>query len=395
MNASCRQRLLIANPSADLYGSDLQMLETVRAMTDRSWHVVIVLPADGPLVPKLRAHGADVRFEPYPVLRRAYASPLGMVRLATAGSRAVWRMRAQIRSISPCVVYVNTVTLPWLLLAGRLAGVPVVCHVHEAEIADRRVVRTALTAPLLLASRVITNGHPARRVATGVVPRLAGRIRVIDNGVAGPSRPLRPPPSTGPTRLLVLGRLSPRKATHVALDAVARLRGDGRNVALEVCGTAFDGYEWYVDELHERAARPDLEGAVTFSGYVTDVWSALERNHVLVAPSLGESLGNAVIQAQLAGRPVVATEVQGHTESVVDGESGVLVPASDVTALASAIDRLIDDPDRAATVAEAGRRVAERRFSPERYDEQMADELDELCRRRRPRHRRPPAQGAN
>ena len=174
---------------------------------------------------------------------------------------------------------------------------------------------------------------------------------MIENGVAGPPGPVGAAPEAGPTRLAVVGRLSPRKATHVALEAVGRLREGGRDVVLEVCGTAFAGYEWYVAELQERAAQPDLAGAVTFSGYVDDLWSTLERTHIVVAPSLGESLGNAVIQAQLAGRPVVASEVQGHTESVTDGETGLLVPADDPGALAGAVGRLIDDPDLAAELA--------------------------------------------
>ena len=72
--------LLIANPSADVYGSDLQMLETARAMVERGWRVIVLTPDDGPLVAKLRDVGADVRFEQYPVLRRALASPRGVAR---------------------------------------------------------------------------------------------------------------------------------------------------------------------------------------------------------------------------------------------------------------------------------------------------------------------------
>lgn len=383
-----RPALLVANPSADIYGSDLQMLETVRAMTERDWTVVVMTAQDGPLVARLNDVGATVQTERFPVLRRAYASAGGMLRLAGSAAPAVWRLRRRIRELGPCVVYVNTVTLPWCLLAARLARVPVVCHVHEAEIADRRSVRVALTAPLVLADRVIANGEPARRAACEVVPRLAGvgRIRVIENGVAGPAQAVPPPPATGSSRLIVLGRLSPRKATHVALAALATLRADGRDVVLDVCGDAFPGYEWYTAELEARAAQPDLAGAVAFRGYVTDVWAALARCHVLVAPSLGESLGNAVIQAQLATRPVVASDVQGHTESVIDGVTGVLVPPEDPDSMAHAVARLLDDPTLALNLASAGRRSAKARFSVSRYDDEMAAELAAWCTRGHTRH---------
>lgn len=380
MTVPNRPRLLVANPSADTYGSDLQMLETVRAVAAQHWEVVILTTQDGPLLSRLRGLGATVNIERFPVLRRAFASAAGLVRLAGVAVPAVWRLRRRIRQLNPCVVYVNTVTLPWWLLAARLARVPAVCHVHEAEAADRRAVRLALTAPLMFANGVIANGQPARRVACEVVPRLARKIRVIENGVPGPPRPVPPPPMSGPTRLIVLGRLSPRKATRVALEAVALLRSNGRDVVLDVCGDAFPGYEWYVAELEARAAEPDLSGAVQFCGYVTDVWAALARCHLLIAPSLGESMGNAVIQAQLAGRPVVATDVQGHTESIDDGVTGVLVPAEDPAAMATAVAELLVNPDVARRLAEAGRTSAEERFSVARYDAAMTAELARWCR---------------
>lgn len=379
MERADRPVLLAVNPSADIYGADLQMLETVRAVIERGWEVVVLTTQDGPLAPRLWRLGATVRIERFPVLRRAYASAGGMVQLAGSTAGAVWRLHRRIGEIGPCVVYVNTVTLPWWLLAARLARTPVVCHVHEAEVADRRAVRFALTAPLVLADRVIANGDPARRAACEVIPHLGGKIRVIVNGVAGPAQPVPPPPAAGPTRLAVIGRLSPRKATHVALEALARLRTDGRDVVLEVCGGSFEGYEGYAADLETRAAGADLAGAVEFRGYVTNVWQVLARCHVLVAPSLGESMGNAVIQAQLAGRPVVASRVQGHTESVIDGMTGLLVPAEDPAAMADAVARVLDDPVLASGLAEAGRRSATESFSASRYNDEMADELASWC----------------
>src|SRR5215207_758380 len=190
MALAARPLLLVANPSADIYGSDLQMLETVRAMTERGWDVVVMTTADGPLVPRLQEFGAKVEIERFPVLRRSNASAKGIIQLAGSAARATWRLRDRIRELRPCVVYVNTVTLPWWLLAARLARVPVVCHVHEAEVADHRTMRIALMAPLMVANRVIANGEPAREVACDVVPPLGRKIRVIVNGVPGPGQPV-------------------------------------------------------------------------------------------------------------------------------------------------------------------------------------------------------------
>ena len=116
------------------------------------------------------------------------------------------------------------------------------------------------------------------------------------------------------------------------------------------------------DELEQLA-----EGTrVRFLGMRDDVPELLASFDVFAFPSLFEGLCLAVIEAQAAGIPVVATPVGGIRETVVDGETGLLVPTEDPPALAAAIRRLLEDrPAAEAMAAEARRRVRER-FSIER-----------------------------
>ena len=142
---------LIAHPSGDGYGADLQLLESASALTAVHWRVVVVISEAGPLVGLLEQRGAEVRIFPFPVLRRANATPRGIARLGTSSMPTVNRIRRLIRRLDPDVVYVNTVTLPWWLLAARTARIPTVCHVHEAEDGDNTWMLRALNAPLTLA----------------------------------------------------------------------------------------------------------------------------------------------------------------------------------------------------------------------------------------------------
>ncbi|GAB3308223.1 glycosyltransferase family 4 protein [Epidermidibacterium keratini] len=366
-------RVLIANPSPDVYGADLQMLESVRALVSGGCDVRVVVPGDGPLVESLLTAGAAVGYLNVPVLRRASMSPAGLVRLAAQVGRALPRMCRLLRRERPDVLYVNTITIPWWLVAARLTGVPVVTHLHEAEARDRAVVRRALMSPMLLAHRIIAISNTARDAAVAAVPPLADRIRVIYNGV--PSPPTSPSPAghSAPHRLAVIGRLSPRKATHVALEATALLVARGYDVHLDVVGTCFTGYEWYEEELRARASRDDLVGRITFHGYRSPIWPELAASEIVLAPSLGEALGNVVIESQHSMRPVVATAVAGHRESIVDGQTGVLVPASDAVAMADAAQRLIDDPGHADVIAVAAARSADRRFSTHRYSTEISE----------------------
>ncbi|MCC6497748.1 MAG: glycosyltransferase family 4 protein [Propionibacteriaceae bacterium] len=358
---------MIANPSPDVYGSDLQMLESLVALREAGYRVVVALPQDGELVPRIRERDGEVAFVDFPVLRRANQSIPSFLRLLWSMVACLPRLIRFIRRMNPAAVYVNTVTIPWWLLAARLARVPVACHLHEAETTDSRLVRRALVAPLRLAHAVLVISRSTLDAMVTADPGLERKANLIYNGVPQPPAEPKPPARVAPIRLVVVGRLSPRKAPHLALEATAELRRQGYQVELELAGSAFPGYEWYTDQLKERSERDDLAGAVTFAGYCSPIWENLNRADIMVAPSLREPFGNAVVEAQYSLRPVVATAALGHTESITDGVTGLLVPAEDVAAMAAAIARLIDDPELAETLARTARAEAIRRFSVERY----------------------------
>ena len=154
-----------------------------------------------------------------------------------------------------------------------------------------------------------------------------------------------------------VARLAPQK-DHRTLIEAARLVPEAEFVV------AGDG------ELREQLERQAAGSRVRFLGARDDVPEILASLDVFAFPSLFEGLCVAVIEAQAAGVPVVATPVGGIRETVVDGETGLVVPTRDPPALAAAIRRLLEDrPAAEAMAAEAKRRVGER-FSVERMVEE-------------------------
>jgi len=370
----------VAHPSPDLYGSDLQMLESVTALADAGWQVSLVMPSDGPLAPRAVAAGAQVHVAQFPVLRKALLHPRRLVGFVAAAARATWSARRWLREAGADALYINTLTLPTWVLAGRLAKVPVLVHVHEAEQDAALVVRAGLTAPLLGAQRVVANSQAAARALVRPFGPLARRTHVVYNGFDGPAAPPSAPVREPGDRLhlVLVGRLSPRKGSDVALAAVARLVADGRDVRLDLAGTAFAGYEWFADELAERAAQPDLAGRVRLLGYVADRWGTLAGADVVLVPSRVEPFGNTAVEAMLAARPVVACATQGLVEIITDGTNGLLVPPGDAEALAGAVARLADDPSFAAGLATDARAEALRRFGLARYAREITAQVDAL-----------------
>lgn len=359
--------VVLAHPSPDLYGSDRVFLESVRALTPE-WRVIVTLPAEGPLSAELSAAGAEIVVLPVPVLRKAYLSPLGVVRLAFAAFRHLPRALRLLRREHAAALYVNTVTLPIWLLAGRVARVPTLCHVHEAEDGLPRPIRAALHMPLRLARVVVVN---SRASAAAVGGPGAGALLVY-NGVAEPAGPVPPPhPEPGPPiRIVLVGRLSQRKGSDVAVKAVRLLRERGHDAILTLVGDVFPGYEWFEEELRAEVGNDD---AVVFAGFRDSVWDSFGESDIAIVPSRVEPFGNVAVEAMLAGRPVVVSATQGLVEIVTDGDNGVIVRPDDPIALADGIARLLDDWDGALAMAKRARDDAARRFGKDRYHREVRE----------------------
>lgn len=114
--------------------------------------------------------------------------------------------------------------------------------------------------------------------------------------------------------------------------------------------------------LLEAAGVADL---AWLPGERSDVPNVLRGLDCFVLPSLAEGISNTILEAMASGLPVIATNVGGNPELVIEGKTGRLVPAGDFEAMADAIIGYARDPDRARTAGEAGRAEVERRFSME------------------------------
>lgn len=105
------------------------------------------------------------------------------------------------------------------------------------------------------------------------------------------------------------------------------------------------------------------EGVVEWWGWQADMRSVFASCHIVVLPSLGEGIPTILLEAAATGRPIVATDVPGCRDVVVDGSTGLLVPQQDPSALAAALEKLVKNPKMRKTMGRAGREYIIQRFS--------------------------------
>lgn len=151
--------------------------------------------------------------------------------------------------------------------------------------------------------------------------------------------------------VLAMGRLHPNKGFDVLIEALAHLP----DVVIAIAG---EGDERAA--LAALAARRGVTERVRFLGWRDDQGALLAACDLFACPSRHEPLGNVVLEAWSAARPVVAACSPGPAELIAHGTTGLLVPVEDARALADAIGALRDHPARARSLAEAGRTVFRR-----------------------------------
>jgi glycosyltransferase involved in cell wall biosynthesis len=365
--------ILVAHPSPDLYGSDRVLLESVSAFVDAGTPVVATLPAAGPLAEALAERGAEVVYCPTPVLRKSALRPVGLVRLVGEALASLGPSLGLLRAKEPAAVYVNTLTIPWWMLLGKLTRRRVVCHVHEAEQSAPVMVRRALYSPLVLADRILVNSRFSENVIVSTWPLLRRRTRLVYNGVPGPDTATEPREQLDRVRLLFVGRLSPRKGPQVAVSGLARLVGQGLDAELSLLGAVFPGYEWFERELRELVDQLGMTDRVTFIGFDPDVWRHLSDCDIVLVPStVDEPFGNTAVEAMLAQRPLVVSRTSGLQEAAEGYATARFVDPGDEIALADAVQDLVRSWPTVREQVEADRELALQRHSTQAYREQVA-----------------------
>ncbi|UVI33746.1 glycosyltransferase family 4 protein [Paenibacillus spongiae] len=149
---------------------------------------------------------------------------------------------------------------------------------------------------------------------------------------------LKSPPNK--TIIICTGRLSEDKGQRYLLDALARVK---KNRIDWVCWIVGSGNE--EKDLKKQSKRLGLSGMVQFLGWRSDIPALLKQAHIVVIPSLEDNYPYSLVEAQAAGKSIIASRVGGITEMVKHGKNGLLVPAGDSKKLYRQIKVLLKDPD--------------------------------------------------
>lgn len=254
---------------------------------------------------------------------------------------------------------------------ARLLRVPYVVHLHGAifvqfwSATSPRLSR-AIERLFKQSNHIVVMGQYWACAIIERVPTAAQKISVVPNATHA-SGVDQLPSETGQVRITCLGQLGHRKGTSELIDAFQRLKSRADWKAT----VAGDGM---VEEYRAKVRSVGIEDRVEIPGWLDPAGTEdlLRRTDILVLPSFSENLPMVIIEAFAHGVPVISTPVGAIPEVVREGRTGLLVPPGHVTALARAIERLIEDSALRQSLGDAARREHAERYEIGCYVRKLA-----------------------
>ena len=352
-------------PWTGVGGTEHATLRIAAAVREAGWRSIAFCRDDSPEVHAF-FEAAGVETIPYRHTELSFRRPVPFLRHTRA-------LAAQFRQLGVGLLHCADLDGGVeAALAGRMAGLRVLCHVRNPSPELVRRDRLLLSA---VSTFVFVSRDTWKTFALGVTP---ARGRVLYDGMPADDTPA---PETGAEVRRELGlapgarvvgmtaRVAPQKDYVTLARAAVRVREVVPDVRFVIVG---DHSGHAVHREHYALVRAELErlgvlDAFLFTGFRSDVPRVMRAFDVFVLSTNFEGLPLVVLEAMAMGLPVVATAVNGIPEVIDSDDVGLLAAHEDDVTLARHLVGLLSDPARAATIGAAGREVVRRRFSTEAF----------------------------
>lgn len=343
----------------DIGGAQIHVRDLSAALKEAGNDAVVIGGSDGVLADEVRAKGIPCHSLRH--LRRA-VRPL-------QDARCVSELRETLQEIEPDIISTHSTKAGFVgRIAGRTLGIPTLFTAHGWGFTEGRPPLQAVAfwaierATAGWAEQIITVCESDRRAAVRarVAPR--DRLTTIYNAMPDVHGELLARPGESPPKLLMVARLSHWKDQPTVLRALSGLTD--LEWQLEFVG---DGP--LRDELEELTENLGLTSRVRFLGYRSDVPELMADAQLFLLISKWEGFPRSILEAMRAGLPVVASDVGGVQESVVDGVTGCVIPPGDVDQLRACLRELLTARALRVRMGEAGRHRYEEKFTFDRLVE--------------------------
>lgn len=261
------------------------------------------------------------------------------------------------------------------IIASKLTNTPCICHIHDTRKLTRKEKFFAKWI-----SKIIVLTQKAQSLCNSELKN--ANIAVVYNGlnptewkITANLNEIKEEFNFNETNSIIgmVGRITKGKGHDDFIEAAKIISKTNSNVKFLIVGDAILIDEHWKQELKDRVAKSDLSASVVFVGWRNDVREIMSTFDILIFPtsSFPEGFGLSCIEAMALEKPVIATNIPGPSEIVLDGVTGFLVPPAKPDILAEKIIFLINNPQIAKNFGYSGRQRVEKLFNIEKCTEEI------------------------
>ena len=341
-------RILYVSNASAFAGAQQSLCQLVSGIDQKKYKPFALVGAEGLFTERLREVGATVISPGYGF---------------GANNEDLLYVASVLRAVQPHLIHLNGLSALGLPFVATLMGVPVVTHVHAADWhgfeEQLRVSGAVIAVSQFIKREVLRLEIPEETVEViynGVDCRFF-RPNVFDRGEVRRRLGLEEDAKV----LLMVARFSPNKRHDLVLKAASEARTRTSQFYLILNGEVFGEPEVY-DSVQDYIASRDLRGWIRIVPFVEDIRELYTAADLLALCSDREALGQCVVEAMAMELPVIVTDSGGTHEIVRGRETGFVVAAGKVDALAAQIIAALEQPDLCRRMALAARRYVEQQL---------------------------------
>ena len=345
------QKILYLHAGAEMYGADKVLLELIKGLNKDEFEAHVILPNDGVLAGALESVGAKVKVIDYPILRRKYFNPKGILEYFGSYNRYSKKIAEYAKENGITLLHNNTTAVLEGIYLKRKLKLPLIWHVHEIIVKPKAIsdfinfLMGRYADTIVTVSNAVANHVKQSRFVKN------NQVQVIYNGVDN-----------------TVYRVNAWKGQGDVLEAVTPILKANPKAVAFLAGSAFEGEEWRVDELEKAISDLPVARQIKRIDYYSKTTELYNMFDIFVLPSTNpDPLPTVVLESMACGKPVVGYRHGGVCEMVKEGVNGLLATPNQPAELSKAIQELVEKTEKREQFGKASVKRQKELFSLQSY----------------------------